>query len=125
MLFAEGGFLVAGPLTTAASLSASGSAWGAIRRNFLRIVTPAGPKSAINCGARRQPYSPKARWISYPCIRSGDLIFRLRRIDLVLEQRVNGRRLGLGRIHHPTCAACPGPAVFQAPGQSARRRGRQ
>ncbi|SBT08411.1 hypothetical protein PROAA_2730003 [Candidatus Propionivibrio aalborgensis] len=32
----------------------------------LRILTHAGPNSAIDYCTRRQPYSPKARWISYP-----------------------------------------------------------
>lgn len=42
-----------------ATLQASGSAWGAIREAFLRIVMLAGPKAAINGYARRQPYSSK------------------------------------------------------------------
>ena len=36
--------------------SASGSACGTIREAFLQIETNAGPKSAIDCGARRQLY---------------------------------------------------------------------
>jgi len=50
----------------AATLQASGSAWGAIREAILQIVMHAGLKSAIDCYTRRQPYSPKAHWISYP-----------------------------------------------------------
>jgi hypothetical protein len=44
----------------------SGSAWGAIREAMLQIVMHAGRKSAIDGYTRRQPYSPKAHWISYP-----------------------------------------------------------
>ena len=37
-------------------------AWGAIRGDFLpEIATHADPKSAIDCGTRRQPYAPNAR----------------------------------------------------------------
>ena len=43
-----------------------GSAWGAIRRAFLQIATHAGPNSAIDCGARHQPYFLKSLWIAYP-----------------------------------------------------------
>ena len=48
----------------AATVHASGSAWGAIREAFLRIVMhaaadSAGPDSAIDGGTRRQPYSQK------------------------------------------------------------------
>lgn len=39
---------------------------GAIRRDFLQIVTPAGLKSAIDRGTRRQPYFSKAVGVSYP-----------------------------------------------------------
>ena len=50
---------------------ASGTVWGAIRMGFLQHGfsanrTPAGPKSAIDGCTRRQPYFPKARWISFP-----------------------------------------------------------
>ena len=48
----------------------SGSAWGAIRETFLRIVTHADPKSAIDRRLTAAPGGshtpPKARWISYP-----------------------------------------------------------
>ena len=43
----------------------SGSACGAIWRALTSIATHAGPKSAIHGCTRRQPYSPKAHWISY------------------------------------------------------------
>jgi hypothetical protein len=34
---------------------------------MLQIVMHAGRKSAIDGYTRRQPYSPKAHWISCPC----------------------------------------------------------
>ena len=37
-----------------------------IQRDFLRIVTPARQESAIDGWTGRQPYSPKARWVSCP-----------------------------------------------------------
>ncbi len=41
--------------------------WNYLReRAFLRKVTHAGPKSAIDRSAQRQRYSPEALWISYP-----------------------------------------------------------
>lgn len=49
-----------------ATLRASGSAWGTIRRAFLRMVTHAGPKAAIDGCTRHQPNSSKAGWISHP-----------------------------------------------------------
>ncbi len=51
----------------AATLHASGSACGPIWGAFPSIATHAGPQSAIDGCTRRQPYSPKAHWISYPC----------------------------------------------------------
>jgi len=54
----------------AATRRVSGSARDAIQMDFLQIVTHVGPKSAIDCGARRQPHSPKALWISYPFLLS-------------------------------------------------------
>ena len=36
------------------------------RRAGLRMVTPAGPRSAIDGRTRRQPYFSEAGWISYP-----------------------------------------------------------
>ena len=49
-----------------ATLPASGSACGPIWGTFPSIATHAGPNSAINGRTRRQPYFPKAHWISYP-----------------------------------------------------------
>jgi hypothetical protein len=47
----------------AATLQASGSAWGVIRRTILQIETHAAPKPAIDGLTRSQSFSPKASWI--------------------------------------------------------------
>ncbi len=49
----------------AATLQASGSAWGAIRRAFLQITAHAMPAQYRQLTATPgvRPYSPKARWI--------------------------------------------------------------
>lgn len=43
----------------------------AAKEAFLQIVTHADPKTAIDWGARRQPYSPNALWIPYPLVTCG------------------------------------------------------
>lgn len=45
---------------------ASDSVWVAIWRAFLQIATYVSPKSEIDCGTRRHPYSLNRHWISYP-----------------------------------------------------------
>jgi hypothetical protein len=54
------------PKAPAATLQASGSAWGDVRRTFRQIRTNAGPESTIDGGTRRQQYSPQAHRMSCP-----------------------------------------------------------
>jgi hypothetical protein len=54
----------------AGALRASDSAWGAVRRDCLPIVTHVGHKSAIDGCARRKPYFPAGSLDFLPFMRA-------------------------------------------------------
>ena len=54
----------------------------------LQIATHASPKATIDGYTRRQPHSPKARWISYPLLKALPLVKTADEYEALLPWRI-------------------------------------